>query len=334
MKKNWFLLFFSIFACYLLFDGISYTDDFSAYEADYNNGSDLGNNDYGFFLLISLCHLLGMDFGQFHNLSIFIGLALIALFLYYLKINVLIGMLFIVILNYVQMANQLRYFIAFPLFLLSVYCVHILEKRKLGVLLCVMAFLFHNGILGVMTFYPIYYFIQIRRLDRKKIITLYVLMGFFTLIVFANLSSYMVNMDDKYESYTTSEMASISGIGYMLLFSFINIASSYLVQQNNNIKDNRENMLLFSLSMFPLIFFIATFSGMQIIVARYVNVFFIVWVVVLLKFVISKRKILILSIYLLLSIASKYGMALAKFDIYDYNNDLVKIALIWQSRGK
>jgi biotin transporter BioY len=147
------------------------------------------------------------------------------------------------------------------------------------------------------------------------------------------MSSFFLKIDDKYETYTSADGASLLGLGYMLLFPIVNLLISYNVQKSNDL-NNKENLVLFSLSMFPIIYAIATLSGLQIVVARYVNVFFIVWVITAFKNIGNRNKIIILFAYLIIAISSKYGMSIYNYNSSIEDNEIVKIALIWQSKGK
>ena len=142
-----------LFLAFLCFKGITYTDDFEGYTITYNGER---SGDYAYAMLENFGKWLKLDFEQFYAIPIFIQLLLYAIVFRLYKVNIFVSMFFLILLNFVAMANQLRYFIAFPLFLISVYYWCIREKKIFAAILAILSFLFHSGVIALMIFFPLF----------------------------------------------------------------------------------------------------------------------------------------------------------------------------------
>jgi hypothetical protein len=164
----------------LVFYNISYTDDIHAYYDFYTSG-EVG--DYGFKILQDVGHYLNLDFLQFENLTYFLILLLFSLVFYKYRVNTYLGICLTILLNYVQIANQLRYFLAVPILLLSFYYFFISKKRFCGVILAIIAFLFHSGVIAWVLFIPLSILLKRRKTMHNKLVSTYIAIGIAVLIM-------------------------------------------------------------------------------------------------------------------------------------------------------
>lgn len=321
-----------LFLAFLCFKGITYTDDFEGYTITYNGER---SGDYAYAMLENLGKALKLDFERFYAIPIFIQLLLYAIVFRLYKVNIFVSMFFLILLNYVPMANQLRYFIAFPIFLISVYYWCVKEKKVLAISLAVLSFLFHSGIIALLIYFPLYEIIKKKRLQKKNILVIYTVLGVLILIIFSFLGQFMFNVDEKYSTYTEREGASLAGVLFIVLYAVVCLV--LLNWKYPKIDSHKQNELTYyySLSFFPLIFIIATFSRYQIICSRYVDTFLAVWIIVILLF--TKKKYIknghaFFVLFMIVSFVVKYLLPIYLFG-YNENSGLYKALLIWASKG-
>lgn len=319
---------------FLCFKGITYTDDFEGYTITYNSER---SGDIAYAMLENFGKYLKLDFESFYAIPIFIQLLLYTIVFRLYKVNAFVAFFAVIAMNYVAMANQLRYFIAFPLFLISVYYWCYERKRMYAVFWAVLSVLFHSGTIALLIFFPIYEYINRKRLTSKRILTIYVIGGIVILAFFTALGQFMFNVDEKYSYYTNKEGATLLGVLFIVFFATICLFLLYWVYpKNKTIWETKRNYaFLFSFSFLPVIFIIATFSRYQIISSRYVNPFFSVWIITLL---LLKRDgqltspTFFISLYVIIGLFINYLLPII---VLGYNEDsvLFKVLLIWESKG-
>lgn len=330
-KVNYILLFFIFTGVFLLFYNISYTDDYSSYELHYTTSTLTSFNDLGFFALEDIGRLMGFDFREFNNFAIFCQLMLYSLVFIKFKVNPSFGLTILAILNYVQLANQIRYFIAFPLFLLAAYYLLYKKRFVLGIILSLLSLSFHNGIITLMILYPIYYLFRNKRTNLRKQIVLFILIGLIAFLAFKTTMSLLQNIDEKYLSYTIVS-ASYQGMAYVLIYplSIMLVLLYYLRITKYNFEDNLANFTIV-VSFFPLIWIMSSFTGYQVINARYVDPFFTIWIISIYLLIFKSRlhfKAFKLFAVSCIALSFKY---LLPYLIFGYS-DIDKITLIWASK--
>ena len=319
---------------FLCFKGITYTDDFEGYAYTYNGER---SSDIAYAMLESFGKYLKLDFESFYAIPIFVQLLLYTIAFRLYKVNAFVSFFAVLVMNYVAMANQLRYFIAFPLFLISVYYWCYERKRVLSVLLALLSVLFHSGTIALLIFFPLYEYIKRNKLSSRKILALYLFCGIIILLLFTTLGQFMFKVDEKYSYYTNKEGASLMGVLFIVFFASVCLFLLYNVfpKKNSLWKNNMDYPFLFSLSFFPVIFIIATFSRYQIISSRYVDPFFTVWIITLLSLKKDeqlKRPKLFIGSFIIVSFILCYLLPILVFG-YNENSGLFKLLLIWESKG-
>lgn len=311
----------------LLFYNISYTDDIEAYYLFYLN-NDVG--DFGFQVLENLGHWFNLSFLEFENLTFFIILSLFSFVFFKFGVNTFIGVLLTILLNYVQIANQLRYFIAVPLLLLAIYYFFVEEKRITSCLLAVVAFLFHSGIIAWISFIPIGYYLKCK--EKKDLFRFFSIIGVVIFLAYSTLSGYLFSIDSKYETYITDRSSALGSI-FVLLYPLFCISWILLVYKGkvDSLRMNNPQILGYVMSIFTVVWIIASFTGFQIINARYVNAFFVVWIIAIYS---SKSAVEISNKYaFFFSVGAIFFKQIFPIIISGFiDSDLYKITLIWQSR--
>ncbi len=319
---------------FLCFKGITYTDDFEGYAMTYERER---SGDVAYAMLEYLGVYLNLDFESFYAIPIFIQLLLYAVVFRLYKVNAFVSFFAVILLNYVAMANQLRYFIAFPLFLISVYYWCFERKKKIALAIAILSVLFHSGTIALIIYFPLYEYIYRKQLTSRRILSIYALLGIIVLLFFSAFGQFMFKVDEKYAHYTNSEGASLLGVLFIVLYGSLCLFFLYIVfPKDKGIWMKRfEYPFLFSLSFFPVIFIIATFSRFQIIASRYVDTFFVVWMITLL-FLQKERQLkkpkLIIATYITLAFIVCYLLPIYVFG-YSESSGLYKALLIWESKG-
>ena len=311
----------------LLFYNISYTDDIEAYYLFYLN-NDVG--DWGFQVFENIGHLFSLSFLEFENLAFFVILSLFSFVFFKFGVNTYIGVLLTILLNYVQIANQLRYFIAVPILILSIYYFFVEEKKIMSCILAVVAFLFHSGIIAWITFIPICYYLK--RKEKNVLFRYFGILGVAIFLAYSTLSGYLFSIDSKYEIYI-AESSSVLGTIFILLYPLFCINRILLVYKGkvDSLRMNNPQILGYVMSIFTVVWIIASFTGSQIINARYVNAFFVVWILAIYSskgvVQISNKSAFFFSVG---AVFFKQILPVIVFGFVD--SDLFKITLIWQSR--
>lgn len=312
-----------------VFYNISYTDDIDAYYASYN-GDEIG--DYGYKLLEGIGNCLNFDFLQFENSIFFLILILFSIVFYLYRVNTYLGIFLTILLNYVQIANQLRYFLAVPVLLLSFYYFFIAHKKIFGIILSIVAFSLHSGVIAWMSFIPLTIWLESRHIGYNKLLKIYLVIGVVVLMTFATLSKYLFSIDQKYESYT-ADMSSWLGTVFILAYPVccIVVVRYCYKTYGTKILATKINSLAYSMSLFSVVWCIASLSKYQVINARYVNAFFATWIIAMYSK--NEQFRFPLKLLLLFAISAIFLKQILPILLFGYEtSDIYKATLIWQSK--
>lgn len=164
---------FSVVIFVLAFWGITYTSDWGGYEHFFDNDLTIRGDIASTFIFSFLTQHNIYDFKVAYRVHVVLMALLYSAFFMSLKKNPIPFVAIIIVLYYVPVANQIRYYVAFPLALLSVN--FFLHKRKLvGILLGAAAISFHfTTSLFLLLCLFFYYVISLR----SQRIWLYILAG-------------------------------------------------------------------------------------------------------------------------------------------------------------
>ncbi len=183
-----------------------------------------------------------------------------------------------IILYFVPITNQIRYYLAFALFLNACYYLYVDKKIKLSIILFILSILSHSAIS------LLFLFLILNKASKK--------IGYVKLLMISSISLFVfsfflqtigiVDMLNKYGTYFSNE-----GTGSLLggLFNIFPYITLLIVLYNNNksiikrkpylIKDSIY-ILLYRLSMYSIVF-IPISLYFQILSHRYVLPFTVVW---------------------------------------------------------
>lgn len=311
------------------FYNISYTDDIDAYYSFYLN-NDVG--DYGFQLWENISHFLNLSFLEFENLTFLTILFLFSLVFYKFKVNTYIGVLLTILFIYVQIANQLRYFMAVPVLLLAFYYFFCGRRRLWGIVLSAVAFSLHSGIIAWISFIPTWLILERCSYSIKKTIGIFIAFGIGALVTFSSLTGFIISISSKYDTYTFNAS---SNLGTLFILSYpifcISIVIYYYKLYGDKLQRD-ENRLAYAMTLFTIVWCIASFSGIQVINARYINAFCATWIIAM--FSNCKGRNIPIQIYITFAIGAVFMKLLFPILVFGFNDvcDLNKITLIWQSR--
>jgi hypothetical protein len=190
----------------------------------------------------------------------------------FLKNSLLLVMICFLIVNYVPVVNQIRYFVAFGLYIFSIYYFYI-KKYKLFGLFLVFSFLNHFGIIPL---YLILFFIRRNNIQIKT----YIIISIIVYIVIYLVQNIVILQDVwGFDLYLKEEMKStfLGGVFKMIPSIFL-ISLLYFINKRNAIQKDNKSQFLYRLSFFPIIF-IPSITLTQIIGDRYVFNFIIIWLI-------------------------------------------------------
>ena len=332
-----YVLLFSLVVFYLLFFNIHWTDDFAVYERDYYNYGDgiINAIEPGFSIFNILGLYFNLDFVEFINLSLLIQIFLFAFLFNKFGVNVFWGLLFQILLNYVQMANQIAFHIGLPLMFISYYYFFVDKKKIKGFFLSLIALSFHSGLLGYAIFIPVLYTIQKQNITHKKILIYFVLGGIICYSFYSTFAQVFTYVNADFSSYLLGDKASFYGKLFFMLYPLINIV---VIMYGFNRLSKRvltpKELLCYILSSFSVFWLICSFTGIAIINARYVYAFSSLWIIIVLHF----RKIKVfrcgnvtIIFWFLISYFCK--LILGALILNGPFVDFEKTILIWQSRS-
>jgi hypothetical protein len=272
---RYFVVLFSLFLYCFVFFNITYTDDWSAYELIFNGTIKTD------FLLGTLCDVAvihGYTFASVYKLHVFLTGVLFVMFIARFVDNGLVVVFIFILLLFVPVANQIRYFLAFALFLNSVYFLVVKKNKVLFVVFLIFSLLSHLAVV------VLYLFILLLRLKNIKyyILSLF-LTGIGTLLLllllkrvgfgelFSHFDEYLSN--SKLSSFVGGVYNSLPAV-FFLLFLCLKVKSR-LKTCDTWMKDERF-IFLYKLSLFAFVFVLPSFV-FQILVNRYTYPFSIVW---------------------------------------------------------
>ncbi len=283
LNKYWAILFTIV--CFLIFTiNISYTADWKNYRFLFDN-TDIDSKDY-FIKFISLKFSeYGLEYKRVYQFHIFFIAILYTSFTSKFLRNPLLVVLCFLLVCFVPLTNQIRYFLAFILYLFSIYYFYKKEYKKFIIFLC-LTLLNHIAIL------PLYLILFFFRKEFK--LKYYVFLSLIIYIVMFSITNISFsNKFDAFNFYLKDDMRSSFLGGLLKIFpSFLTLSLIYFLSKRRKFIDG-DAVFLYKTSFFPIIF-LPTATMIQIIGDRYVFVFSIVWFIFLMSIIRNKTKYLFL----------------------------------------
>lgn len=273
MKLYW-QSFFAFIVFILAYWGITYTSDWDAYIDFFNHPEN--SRDPMFAFLSTFFKNRGYTFIDLYRCYILlISFFYIRLFKS-INVNPLLLIFVLVIFNYVAIGNQIRFYLAFPLILLSFF-EFVKKKYVLAALFFILSILEHKSVIILFTILITFKFLVYRLSATKQII----------LIILANiiiffLLNYSSSFDEKYNDYQNiNKISSLAGgvfniIPYLFpMYSCLRINKA-LRKKNPEFRDKSIYEFLYTCSVAPTVFLI---SGLyvQVLANRFIIAFLPIW---------------------------------------------------------
>lgn len=251
--------------------------DWDAYVLLFENKG--ANIDFFFKFLSSAFKNIGLQFEQLYQFHIILISLLFINFIR--KVNNSIFLVFGIyaILYFVPITNQIRYYLAFSLFLNGCYYLYVDKKNKLSLVVFTLAVLSHSAILGLLLFVVLNKFSKKIGYIKVLIITSLSLLGISFFLQVIGVVSYL----DKYAVYFSKESASsfLGGLfnifPYIILLTLIYYNYQKTIKKNLFLKEDVLYTLLYKLTMYTIVFIPISFY-FQVLSHRYVIPFIVVWI--------------------------------------------------------
>ncbi|MEA4839384.1 MAG: EpsG family protein [Bacteroidales bacterium] len=282
--------FLGIIIFYLLLFNVTYNHDWNQYTSIYNGY--IKSKDLLFGLLSNLFSNLGYKYVYLYRFHIFcIGLGLIY-FISRFSFSYVFSVLSIYLLfQVVPLSNQIRYFLAFSFFLISVYSL-ICKQNKLGFIFgLILAVASHMGILLM---YPFLYFYY--KIDTKKYLGKIILCSIIITIIVLVFYSFALVLFPRFSFYLGKKEISsfVGGLfnNFIWLFWYVfiiirhrKLVNTEAVMIGNNGKELKiehdvKYNFLYKLSIYGGIFYPISFF-IQILCNRFITPSIIVWAIYL-----------------------------------------------------
>lgn len=258
--------------------GVTDTADKMMYEYFYYN--DWEKIDPMFIFLLKIMNAYHYDYNAFFKLHLLLYTLSYYFFISKYTKNIFYVFMVFVVLYYVPYVNQIRYYLAFPFFLLSIH--YFIQKRNyfLFVLFTILAFTSHSAILLLYGFLPLYYFVSTKSFFN----VVFLLSGIAFIIVIILFLFGIVQQIEHFGAYFGEDMtSSVSGgifnaMPYFIYISYLWIIDKRYRRKNPDFVNDKTYSFLSKFSFFSIIFIPASFF-VQVLGQRYVFPFLIIWMI-------------------------------------------------------
>lgn len=265
---------------YVLLYNVTYNSDWDAY---YNTYYKVIERSDLLFNLISDIYLgWGYDYSSVYKLHVFlIGIG----FFYFISrfsYSGIFGVISIYLLfQLIPVSNQIRYYVAFPLFLIAVYNLIVKQNKFNFVLFGILSVTSH---LGILLMYPFIYFYYKNNSKQYfiKLLLYGLVFAAFTYIVYTGFLLYITHF--HFSSYFDQSLLSSFAGGlynstiWMLWLIFIFIKNKKIAATHSEeIETDAKYQFLYKLSLYSVIFYPASLI-IQILCHRYMMASLVVWI--------------------------------------------------------
>lgn len=270
------ILSYIVFFLILFF--VTDNSDWEIYEVFFNGYAD--SNDFLFTYILEIVKTKGLSYVYVYQVHI----VLMSIGFFYIASRKSYSDVFLIITSYlliqlVPLSNQIRYYVAFSFFLIAVYNLIVLNKRKIFFVFVILSLLSHFAIILLYLFIYFYYVIPSSEFLKKTLSYSVILaIAFYAIFVYglSFLEHFSVYFQDDLLSSFSGGL--LSNFIWLLWFVYLFLIHRRVIKYNNSIfeKDLYYNYL-FKLSFFSILFMPIGFF-LQIVVHRYVISLFIIWI--------------------------------------------------------
>ena len=267
--------------------GITETADLLMYNYFYDK--DITTTDFMFVILTKIFKFFNLQFLDFFKFHI-----ILYTFAYYLFIskytkNIFYVFFVFIVLYYVPYVNQIRYYMAFPFFLLSIYYFFTRRNLFFFTICVVISVTSHSAITILYGFIPMYYFFSSKNFFK---ITFYTSAFAFIVVSILFQLGILQQIEHFGEYFDKGQTSSFLGgffnaIPYIIYILYLWYLDSNYRKTNIDFVNDKKYALLSKLSFFTIIFIPASFF-VQIFGHRYVFPFQIIWIIFFLYIIRNK----------------------------------------------
>lgn len=274
---------------------ITYTADYEMYSNFYDWNYD--DTDFLFRNLITFYQKNNWGFQALFATHVVAITVLFYLFITKLNANVFYVLSIFISLIFVPYINQIRYFLAFPFFLLASYYLFYSRNLFLFFFFALLSALSHSGVIVLYSYFLFYIFVPEK--FRSIILKLSAAVLFLASYLIVNTSFY-IYFDHFGEYLRNQNQSTILGGIFNILPTLAVVIPLFLLDKKYTGNRSDKTYLFLRRTSFFTVTFIPASIFMQIIAQRYVFPFLVVWIMFFL-FLIKDKKTSIRNRYIIFS---------------------------------
>ena len=262
---------------YILLYNVTYNSDWEMYEAIFRGETE--SNDFLFNFISQSFSDRGYDYVSVYKLHIFLmGVG----FIYFASRNNYSNVFGVIstylLFQIIPVSNQIRYYVAFPFFLIAIYNLIVSKNRVVFFVFGILSIISHSAILLMYPFIYIYYFTSNETYIRKLIFYSLILASFFYFISFVGFI-FSFHFGSYFEEDFLSSFSGglFNNFIWVFWFYFIYSINKRLMQTNSSlIESDVKYQFLYKLSLYSIIFLPVSIF-LQILSSRYIQASIIIW---------------------------------------------------------
>lgn len=268
----------------LAFWGIHYTADWDTYANMFANDM-YPNSDIAFGALTYLLKACGIyDYRVLFHIHVLLMALLYPLLFVKMRENPFFYVLLFVVINYVPVANQIRYYVAFPLAFLSIYY-FVNEKYIRFAIIALLAICFHKTMLAIIALCAVFYLLVARKWNHNMGFICFAAGNILLMILLVNPEFVTNDYFEEYIPYMDMSSTFAGGL-YNSLPSLLGLFSVFFVhrflyKRKIRLIKKRKYKYLLTCSLATSVFLLVGF-WIQILVHRMIFPLAVVWIVFLL----------------------------------------------------
>ena len=277
----------------LAFWGITYTSDWKGYEYYFNNDLTMKSDLATFYIFNFLKQHGILDYRVAYRVHIALMSLLYPLIFVRFKKNPIPYTILLIVFTYVPLANQIRFYVALPMAILSIIA-YTERHLFIAIVFCALSLSFHTTVIILFVSYLLYNQFVVKNKNRDSIV-LYFLIGLILAFLVSPIISHLPSgFADSYSEYSEGEsLSSLAGGLYTIIPMLVALTAVFYAHSRVNryrpdiiLKNKKHYYLLISLSVATAILIPIGFT-MQIFVNRFVSSM-LVFQVLFLSFIQSK----------------------------------------------
>jgi len=265
---------------WFVFGGVTETTDWSGYEFIFEN--DEFPIDLIFRFLSSQTKLLGLNYIDLYQFHVFLTGALLIFFISRFTSNIFFVTTFLILILFIPLANQIRFFLSLSLFVNAAYFLCIKRNKFLFFIIGALSVLTHIGIIPLLLFCKFFFI----KKDDKYLKAVILISISITILLAVSYTIYGFNnqlglRENLYayiqDEYATSFLGALFQVAPILVFVvFIFNNKIFFIEKINHFNDEKLKFL-YRLTVFSFLFIPASFFT-QIMLFRYCISLSFVWI--------------------------------------------------------